>query len=52
MTKFPIEINDNLHFLKLGMVKVLKTSHNVADVKDLWLQIKMVELLNIFLFLN
>ena len=35
MTKFPIEINGNVHFLKFGMVKVFKTSHNVADVKNL-----------------
>ena len=39
-------------FLKFGMVKVFKTSHSVTNVKNLWLQIKMVELLNIFLFLN
>ena len=39
-------------FLKFGMVKFLKTSHNVEDVKNLWLQIKMVELHIIFLFLN
>ena len=32
------------------MVKVLKTSHNVADVKNLCLQIKIVELFDIFLF--
>ena len=39
-------------FLKFGMVKLLKTPHNIADVKNLWLQIKIVELLNIFLFLH
>ena len=39
-------------FLKFGMVKVLETSQNISDVKNLQLQIKMVELLNIFLFLN
>ena len=51
MTKFPIEINGNLHFLKFGMVKLLQTLHNVADVKNLLLQVKIVELFNIFLFL-
>ena len=39
-------------FLKFGMVKLLKISHNVVDVKNLWLQTKTIELLNIFLFLN
>ena len=39
-------------FLKFGMVKVLKTSHNVVNVKNVWLQIKTDEVLNIFLFLN
>ena len=38
-------------FLKFDMVKLYKTSHNVADVKNLYLQIKTVELFNIFLFL-
>ena len=37
-------------YLKFGMVKVLKISHNVEDVKNLWLQAKPIELLNIFLF--
>ena len=39
-------------FLKFGKLKVLKTSHNIADVKNLELLIKMGELLNIFLFSN
>ena len=38
-------------FLKFGMVKLLKTSRGVADVKNLRLQIKIVELYNIFLVL-
>ena len=39
-------------FLKFGMVKLLKTSHSITDIKNLWLQMKMLHLLNIFLFLN
>ena len=42
----------NYSYLKFGMVKLFKTSHNVADVKNLWLKIKIIELLNVFLFLN
>ena len=37
--------------LKLGLVILVKTSHNVTDIRNLELQINIVELFNIFLFL-
>ena len=49
MTKVPIEINGNLHFLKFGMVKLCL--HNVIDVKNLLPQIKLFEQINVLLFL-
>ena len=52
MTKFPMESVVIYSFLKFGMVKLYKTSHNVIDVKNLWLQTKADDLINIFPFLN
>ena len=43
MTQAPIEINGNLLFSQIGMVKVLKTLYNVTDVKSLLPQIKIFE---------
>ena len=38
-------------FLKFGMVKLLKSLYNVVDVEKLPLQIKIIEYMNILLFL-
>ena len=41
----------HINFLKFGMVKCPKTSHNFADIKNLCVQIITVESFHIFLFL-
>ena len=35
MTQVYVEINNNLHFLNIGMMKRFKSSHNVVDVEKL-----------------
>ena len=38
MIKVPIKINGNFHFLKFGMVKLLKSLHNAVDIKMYYLR--------------